>query len=259
MLKTNLVRKFDVDQLGVYVYETEDAMGRADAYAITERIKELARDKEEINMVFAPAASHYAVFKHLFTFDNVPWEKVNAFHLDEYVGLKDDAPQRIVNFAKKNIFSKAPFKSIHTMNSDIRDIDEECTRYTADLKNHPLDIAVIGIGQNGHLAYNEPHVSDFKDPLWVKKVLIDAKSINQAAEKDSIFVKEDEVPRIAMTMTIPAIMSAKHVYVAVPRVHKKAAVKETLCGEIIDSNPASILRQHPNAYLFLDKDSSAEL
>ncbi|WP_105615248.1 6-phosphogluconolactonase [Vallitalea okinawensis] len=259
MLQEKLIKQAKVDQIEVFIYEDEKSMAEADAKAITEMIKGLGEEKEEINIVFAPAASHYAVYEILFTFADVPWHKVNAFHLDEYIGLPDDAPERIVNFAYKHIFSKASFNNIFTMRSNVTDVEAECQRYANLLEQYPLDIAVIGIGQNGHLAYNEPHVSDFNDPYKVKKINLDQKSINQASEKDGIFKCEDFVPKVAMTMTVPAIVSAKHIFLAVPQKHKKDAVKETLLGDVINTNPASILRRHRSVKLFLDKDSSKEI
>jgi len=259
MYKENLVKSFIIDKMEVGIYKTEEAMGIADAVMISETLKKLLKEKETVNMVFAPAASHYAVYKHLFSIEGIEWNRVNAFHLDEYVGLSDDSPERIANFAKVHIFSKAPFKNTYCMNSNVSDPEAECKRYEELLRKHPLDIGVIGIGQNGHIAYNEPHVADFNDPRLVKVVEIDEQSINQAAEKDNIFKNEDSVPRIAMTMTIPAIMSANYLFIAVPKSHKQKAVKDAIEGEITEKCPASILRTHKCAKLFLDMESAAAL
>lgn len=259
MYNENLVKSFFKDKLEVGIYKTEDAMGKADAIMIAEALKKLLREKEVVNMVFAPAASHYAVFKYLFKIEGIEWNRVNGFHLDEYIGLSEDSPERIANFAKVHIFSKAAFKNTYCMRSNVSDPEAECERYAELLKEHPLDIGVIGIGQNGHLAYNEPGVADFNDPKLVKVIEIDSKSINQAAEKDGIFASEDSVPRMAMTMTIPAIMSVPQLFVAVPRSHKQQAIKDTIESEISEKCPATILRTHDNAKLFLDMESAALL
>ncbi len=259
MYNVNLVKSFRKDNLEVGIYKTEDAMGKADAIMIGDTLKKLLKEKEVVNMIFAPAVSHCAVFKHLFNINGIEWNRVNAFHLDEYIGLKPDSSERIANFAKQNIFNKANFKNAYCMMSYADNPEAECERYAALLKEHPLDIGVIGIGQNGHIAYNEPSTANFNDNKIVKIVKIDSQSINQASKKDRIFHDESNVPQMAMTVTIPLIMSIKNLFIAVPQKHKQQAVRDTIEGEISERCPASIIRIHNNAKLFLDLESAALL
>lgn len=249
---------FDIDKLKVQVYHSEDEMGYYDAYLINKKINELLEVQEEVNIVFAPAVSHLSVFKYLFSF-GTDFSRVNGFHLDEYIGLEEDDERKITNFAKRHIFSKANFKNVFLMDSK-RDPEEMIDEYTRLLKEHPLDIAVIGIGTNCHIAYNEPHNTDFHDTRSVKIVDIDATSIRQAAKYDKVFKKEEDlIDMHAYTMTINQIMKAKYIFCACPRVHKAKAVQFALKGPIIPKCPASILRQHDNAILLLDRESASNL
>lgn len=247
-----------VDKLKVLVFETEEEMGYYDAVLISEKIKELQKIQDEVNIVFAPAVSQLSVYKYLFDFPGVDWSKVNGFHLDEYIGLANDDERKITNFARKNIFSKANFKNLFLMDS-LKDSQEVIAEYTKFLEEHPLDIAVIGIGTNGHIAYNEPSNADFNDPEVIKIVDIDETSIKQASEYDQIFAsKEDVIGTKAYTMTIPTIMKAKYLFLACPREHKQKAVYECLTKEVCEKYPASILRKHDNTMLLLDAASAHE-
>ncbi|MDD4000146.1 MAG: 6-phosphogluconolactonase [Bacilli bacterium] len=253
-----LKKEFVVDQLKVKVYESEDEMGRAAAKAISEEIIKKLKEKAELNMVFAPAVSQLAVFKYLFKNEEIDWQRINAFHLDEYIGLSLEDERRIVNFAKKHIFSKGNFKAVYTLDSS-NDPEAECERYSELLKAHPFDIGVIGIGTNGHIAYNEPNSADFNDPKLVKIIQIDQVSVKQAVDYDRVFAAKDDVTTKAITLTIPAIINADSLFVSVPRAHKQNAVYDTLNAEINTDCPATILRTHRKATMFLDNHSSSRL
>ena len=150
-----------VDKLKVKVYSSRDEMGKGAAADVTNKIKELLAEKDEINMLFAAAPSQNEFIASLLADKDIDWTKINAFHMDEYIGLSDDAPQRFGNFLKERIFSKVPFKSVHYINGGAKDVDAECERYTQLLKQNPIDIVCMGIGENGHIAFNDPHVAFF--------------------------------------------------------------------------------------------------
>ena len=181
---------------------------------------------------------------------------MNAFHMDEYIGLSADAPQGFGNFLKAHIFGLAPFKSVNYIDISAKDPDKECERYAALLAEYPTDIVVMGIGENGHIAFNDPPVADFNDPKAVKPVLLDEICRNQQVN-DGCFATLDDVPKYAITLTVPTLFAGDHLFCIVPAKTKANAVKATLCGEIGEACPATVLRRHPSAILYLDGDSSA--
>lgn len=250
--------EFKKDKLYVKTFETRDEMGKAAATDIAECIKKCLAEKDEINMIFAAAPSQNDVLHHLCMNKEIEWNRINAFHMDEYVGLSADAPQGFGNFLKEHIFGLVPFKSINYIDCTATDVDAECERYTKLLKENPVDIVCMGIGENGHIAFNDPHVADFNDPKLVKYVELDEMCRNQQVN-DGCFSKIDDVPKYAMTLTIPALVSAKYNFCIVPAPTKAQAVKRTVCDEISEECPASILRRKDNAILYCDADSSAEM
>ena len=246
------------DLLTVNIYNTRTEMGEAAAKDIKACILSLLEKKETINMIFAAAPSQNEVLASLALDKEIPWERVNAFHMDEYIGLPADAPQGFGNFLKAHIFGLAPFKSVNYINISAEDAEAECARYSALLAQYPTDIVVMGIGENGHIAFNDPPVADFADPKAVKPVLLDEICRNQQVN-DGCFATIDDVPKYAITLTVPTLFSGKYLFCIVPAKTKANAVKATVCGEIGEACPATILRRHENAILYLDNDSSSLL
>lgn len=244
------------DLLTVNAYQTRAEMGNAAAKDIKSRILALLETKETINMIFAAAPSQNEVLYALATDGEIPWEKVNAFHMDEYIGLSPDAPQGFGNFLKAHIFGLVPFGSVNYIDISAKDPEAECERYAELLADHPTDIVVMGIGENGHIAFNDPPVADFNDPKAVKSVLLDEICRNQQVN-DGCFASIDEVPKYAITLTVPTLFAGDYLFCIVPAKTKANAVKATLCGEIGKTCPATVLRRHKNAVLYLDGDSSA--
>lgn len=246
------------DNLQLHVYRNRIEMGKAAAAAVAERILRLMAVKSEINMVFAAAPSQNEFLAALVTNPEIQWGRINAFHLDEYIGLGSEAPQGFGNFLRDRLFGKVGFKSVNYLNGGSNDEAFECDRYSKLLGEHPLDIACIGIGENGHLAFNDPPVADFYDKALVKVVKLDEICRKQQVN-DGCFAALELVPTHALTLTIPAIKSAKYIYCIVPGKSKAVAVEQTLNGEISEACPASILRRHEAVELFLDEDSTAIL
>lgn len=249
---------FKKDKLDVKIYKTRDEMGKAASEDIAAAIKALLSQKEEINMIFAAAPSQNDMLLHLCERDDIEWERINAFHMDEYIGLRPDAPQCFSNFLKKYIFDLKPFKSVNCINTAASTPEEECKRYSGLLKEYPVDIVCMGIGENGHIAFNDPHVADFNDKALVKPVSLDEVCRMQQVN-DGCFASIDEVPKWALTLTVPALMNATYNFCVVPASTKANAVKRTVEGEINEECPATILRQKDNAILYCDADSSALL
>lgn len=253
-----MTREFVVDRLRVWQFATREDMGRAAARAVREQLLAVLSQKETVNMLFAAAPSQNEVLTALASDPDIPWERVNAFHMDEYVGLDADAPQGFGNFLRRAIFEKAPFRSISYLHGGAEDLEAECRRYTEILQAHPIDIACAGIGENGHIAFNDPHVADFQDARTVKIVELDETCRWQQVH-DGCFASLDQVPRQALTLTVPAILRASYIACIVPARTKAQAVRAALLGEISPRCPASSLRGHKNAVLFLDGESASLL
>ena len=246
------------DKLVVKKYETRDEMGAAACVEAAECLRKMLAEKEEINAIFAAAPSQNEFLAELSKAPGIDWNRVNAFHMDEYVGLRADAPQGFGNFLKEHIFSLAPFKTVNYINGGAEDVDAECERYTALLKTHPVDVVFLGIGENGHIAFNDPHVAEFNDKATIKKVELDL-VCRQQQVNDGCFATLDDVPTHALTLTIPTLVSADYMFCMVPAATKANAVKATVYGDISEVCPASILREHKNATLYVDADSGVYL
>ena len=246
------------DFLKVNIYETRAEMGASAAADIKACILSLLNQKEAVNMIFAAAPSQSEVLAALASDREIPWRRINAFHMDEYIGLPNGAPQAFGNFLKEHIFGLVPFRSIHYIDASAVDAEGECARYAALLAEYPTDIVVMGIGENGHIAFNDPPVADFCDPRAVKPVALDEICRNQQVN-DGCFARIDDVPKTAITLTVPTLFCGKHLFCIVPAATKKNAVRETLTGRIDEHCPATVLRRHPSAVLYLDSDSSALL
>ena len=251
------MREFVVDKLTVKIMPNRTRMGEVAATDIVAAIKEALSKKNEINMIFAAAPSQNDVLKSLIESD-VEWNRINAFHMDEYIGLDRNAPQGFGNFLVDHIFGKVPFKSVNLIDCEAINPEAECERYEKLLEENPVDIIIMGIGENGHIAFNDPWVADFKDSNKVKTVLLD-EVCRQQQVNDGCFASIDMVPKSAITLTCPVFIEAPQLFCIVPAATKANAVKATVYGEINEECPATVLRQHPTAVLYLDGDSSALL
>jgi len=251
-----LLTKGIQDSLEYRVYETREDLGVAAGNDIADTIIEMLKEKETLNMIFAAAPSQNETLETLLRRADIPWSRINAFHMDEYTGLSDDAPQRFGHFLEHAIFGRVPFMSVNYINGSADDIDGECKRYSRLLEENPVDIVCLGIGENGHIAFNDPGVADFNDPVRVKMVELDEICRNQQVN-DGCFATIDDVPTHALTLTIPALISAKVMFCVVPAKTKKWAVTQTIKGNISEECPATILRNHNHAILYCDQQSGA--
>ena len=253
------MKKFIKDSLEVKIMPNRDEMGKVAAADIHDTILRLLAKKTTINMIFAAAPSQNDVLHHLTAYDDIDWSRIHGFHMDEYIGLsKELADRSFGTYLNEHIFGKVPFGSVNLITATAAEHDAECRRYAKLLMENPTDIVVMGIGENGHIAFNDPWVADFQDPALVKVVPLDEICRMQQVN-DGCFASLDLVPKHAITLTCPALFSGDHLFCIVPAKTKAAAVKRTLEGEIGHDCPATILRNHKNAKLYLDADSSAEL
>ena len=249
------IRQIQKDQLAVNIYPSRAEMGLAAALAVTEKIAELLVRQDFVNIIFAAAPSQNEFLAALLN-SGVNWSRINAFHMDEYIGLDAAAPQGFGNFLKERLFDRAAFHKVYYLNGNAADLAEECTRYAVLLKQWPADIVCLGIGENSHLAFNDPHVAEFNDPQLVKVVELDL-ACRQQQVNDGCFEKLVEVPVNALTLTIPALYQTRFAYGVVPGEKKAQAIYYTLTETIQENYPSSILRKHAHAILFLDAASAS--
>jgi glucosamine-6-phosphate deaminase len=246
-----------MNQLTVLHYTSRLEMGKAVAADVAAKIKELLEQKSSIAVVFASAPSQNEFLDALQEDESIPWERIVCFHLDEYVGLPADAPQSFSLFLKEKLFNSRKPKQFNVING-LNDPKDECTRYSELLASYSIDIACIGIGENGHIAFNDPHVADFNDPLRVKSVMLDETSRVQQVN-DGCFDVLDNVPVEAITLTIPTILSASSIFCTVPGERKSKAVQETLYGPVDIRYPATALRKAASCRIYLDEESASLL
>ena len=244
------------DQLEARTYSTRQEMGAAAAQDVARQMRELLGAQERLAMMFASAASQNELLAGLADATQLDWARVVAFHMDEYIGIPGGSPQSFAEFLRRSLFDRVRPGAFHTLDGNAPDLTAESERYSRLLGENPLDIACVGIGENGHLAFNDPSVADFADPFRVKVIAIEEVSRQQQV-RDGAFERLEDVPKIALTVTMPALTSAKRVYCVVPAGSKARAVRDTLLGPIATSCPASTLRRHPRATLYLDLDSAS--
>ena len=253
------MKEYLVDSLKVKIMPNRTEMGEVSAKDIHDCIVALLAKKPEINMIFAAAPSQNDVLASLIACDDIEWNRINAYHMDEYIGLHGEfLAQSFGKFLTDHIFGKVPFKSVNLLDCKAADPEAECARYSALLAANPTDIVVMGIGENGHIAFNDPWVAEFNDAKAVKVVTLD-EVCRQQQVNDGCFPTIDDVPKQAITLTCPTLANAPYQFCIVPAPSKANAVKRTLTGAINEDCPATILRTRPAAVLYLDDASSALL
>ncbi len=251
------MKQYKKELLDIKVYDTRDEMGVHAAKEAADYIRELMKKQEVVNIVFAAAPSQNDFLLHL-SKEDIEWGRINAFHMDEYIGLAKDASQGFGNYLAEHIFNLVPFRSVNYIYDETKTPEQICEDYEKLLNENPTDIIFMGVGENGHIAFNDPHVAFFDDPLGVKIVDLDQKCRNQQVN-DGCFATIDEVPTHAITLSIPIMMKAARLFVIVPTALKAEAIGKIYNGEITQSCPASILRTHKAATLYTDIPGAKEI
>jgi glucosamine-6-phosphate deaminase len=248
------------DHLVTEVLPDRAEMGAAAADHAAGRIRAILSTSDRARVIFAAAASQGEFLDELARAEGIDWSRVVAFHLDEYVGLALGDERSFGEWLERRIWSRVRPGRVELLDGGAaaNGPDEECDRYGRLLEDGGIDLALIGIGENGHLAFNDPHVADFSDPLVVKPVEIDETSRRQQV-RDGAFPSFEAVPRLAMTVTMSAILASRAISVVVPGAQKATAVARTLDGPIETACPASALRRHPDAVMFVDEAAMSEV
>ncbi|MES1257145.1 MAG: glucosamine-6-phosphate deaminase [Acidobacteriota bacterium] len=253
-----LSRAFAKDRLEVRIYSDAKAAGEEGAEIAAGLLREtLARDGR-MAIVFASAVSQDPFLAALRAQPEIAWERITAFHMDEYAGMRADHPASFRRFLRERLLDHVPVAAFHQLDGNAPDAAAECERYAGLLRQAQPSLVIMGIGENGHLAFIDPPVCDFNEPRDVRPVALDDVCRMQQVH-DGAFARIDDVPRQALSLTIPFFLRVPRALVFVNGRHKSAAVKTTLEGPVSEVCPASALRRHPSATMFLDDAAASQL
>lgn len=254
---SNPIYETTVDQLPVTIYQTNEQLGAAAAAEASGVIRRAVQERGVANVILATGNSQLTFLDALKQDALIAWDKVNVFHMDEYVGIDPTHPASFPLFLRRHLIDAVHPHAFFPVPARSTDVEKACREYEALLRAYPADLCALGYGENGHLAFNDPPYADFDDPVWVKVVQLAEMSRRQQVGEGH-FASLPEVPTHAMTLTIPALLAAKRVLAIVPEARKSAAVVRALTGPITEDCPGSILRRTSHAHLFLDEDSARE-
>jgi len=240
------------------IFETKEMMGQAAAEAAAGGIRDAVAQRGQANLILATGASQFEMLEHLVATGGIDWSKVVMFHLDEYIGLGPEHPASFRKYLRQRFVEKVDnLQAAHFVNGDAEDPKQECERLGALIQAHPIDVACIGIGENGHLAFNDPP-ADFETEEPYLLVQLDQRCRKQQLG-EGWFETLEQVPSQAISMSIRQILRSRRLVVTVPDRRKAEAVKNALAGSVTPDCPASILREHANCSMFLDKAAGALL
>lgn len=252
------IKSFKKDLLKVKIYTTNTEMGKAAADYSADIIRDTLRAKAEASVIVATGASQFTFYDALIKKPDLEWNKVIIFHLDEYVGMTDQHPASFRKYLKERFIRHIHPKAVFFLNGDTPDPQEEARKYARMLEKVEIDLACIGIGENGHIAFNDPPVADFNDPELVKIVRLDLDCRRQQLG-EGWFPTLEDVPSHALSLTVSGIMRANKISCVVPDERKSEAIYHTIHDKISEKCPATILRTHPDCTLFLDESAARKI
>lgn len=253
-----MLNQFQCEKLRVEVYPDSGAMGRGAAEAAAKAIQADLAGRPTASVLFASAKSQIDFLRMLQRDSSIDWSRVDAYHVDEYVGIDENHPASFRRFLREHLLNEVKLNAFHGIRGEAADPAAEGARYSALLSAAKPGLAILGIGENGHLAFMDPGVCDFNDPQMMRVVEMDDQCRQQQVH-DGAFAKVEDVPRTALSVTIPLLMSIPKLLVVVPGPRKAEAVRSALEGPVTSDCPASVLRRHPNATLYLDADAASLL
>ncbi|MFL6353747.1 MAG: glucosamine-6-phosphate deaminase [Bryobacteraceae bacterium] len=251
------LRKFQCGKAEVQIYTSPSALGKAAAEMAAQVMRNAIAKRGQARVIVATGNSQIPLIEALVQQD-VDWKRVEIFHMDEYAGMPADHPASFRRWIKTRVEQNVRPGKANYLAGDAPDLDAEMKRYSQLLNEAPIDLAFVGFGENGHIAFNDPHVADFKDPAVVKRITLDEACRRQQAGEGH-FKDVESVPRDALTVTCTGLFRADAWICCVPEARKAEAVRKALEGPISESCPASVVRTHPNAHVYLDQESSSLL
>jgi glucosamine-6-phosphate deaminase len=249
---------YRVESMKVEVHPTSQAAGAAAARAASQALIELAKTQESIGVIFATGASQIETLKELTGMANLPWNQIRGFHMDEYVDIAEDHPASFRRYLRERLTEKVKMKAFFEINGSAPNPERTGREYAVEIRSADPQLCLLGIGENGHLAFNDPPIADFRDPLDVKIVQLDA-ACRQQQTAEGWFSSVEDVPEYAITLTIPALLRVPKLIVSVPGKRKAEIVRRAFTEPISTACPATILRTHPDATVYLDLESADEL
>lgn len=252
-----LIRKLKAGTLKLEVHDTEAAAGEAAAHAAAEAIR-LASGTGKLGVIFATGNSQLETLHALTSMPDLPWPTITGFHLDEYVGISELHPASFRRYLRKNLTERVPIGKFYEINGSAENLTGVQRDYTRLLAEISPKICLLGIGENGHLAFNDPHEANFSDPEVIRIVDLD-EACRQQQVNEGWFETLAHVPKRALTLTIPTLLSIPKLIVSVPGKRKALSVRRTLDDPISTACPSTVLRTHPDTTLYLDCESAAEL
>ena len=252
------IRHFKVGTLKIEIHPNSEAAGAAAAEAVAQALQRLKRQSRDIGVIFATGVSQLATLRALASIPDLPWNRISGFHLDEYEGLPADHPASFRRYLRENLTQHVSMKEFFEIDGTAADPDLMCREYASQLRSRDPQLCLLGIGENGHLAFNDPGEANFEDPQDVKIVQLDPVCRQQQLE-EGWFKSFEEVPERALTLTIPTILRVPKLIVSVPGRRKAQIVRQMLEAPMTTDCPATILRTHPDATVYLDQESAAEL
>ncbi len=241
----------------ISVHMDTDVMAKTAAAEAAKALCDAVRRQGRAAFVAATGASQFDFLKHLVATPGIPWERTTMFHLDEYLGMSAEHPASFRRYLRERLTSRAPIGTVHFIAGDAVDVHAEIARLNRTIAAVPIDVAFVGVGENGHLAFNDPPADFATEAPYFVVTLDEACRRQQFGE--GWFKTLDDVPREAISMTVRQIMKSAHIICTAPEKRKAQAVKACLEGEVGPMCPASILRTHPSCTLFLDKESAGLL
>jgi glucosamine-6-phosphate deaminase len=252
------VLEFHVNEVLVRVFPDKRSLGETAALEAAAILRNAIEERGAARLVVATGNSQDEVIAGLVAQPRLDWSAVELFHMDEYVGLAAAAPGSLRSWLSKHLLAFVTPGRIHYLEGEGPDLEAECRRYGELLTGAPIDLTLVGIGENGHIAFNEPGQSDFADSAMVKRIRVDEQSRRQQAGEGH-FASPEDVPREALTMTVPALMRSDCLIACVPERRKARAVRQAIEGGLTAACPGSIVFTHPRAFVYLDNDSASLL
>jgi glucosamine-6-phosphate deaminase len=257
--ETNVkMKRFKIGTLKLEVHKNGQAAGEAAAKAAAQKLNQLSRLQATIGVIFATGASQLDTLQALTGIADLPWSQIKGFHLDDYIGIPANHPASFRRYLRENLTRKVKMKDFFEIDGTAPDLQQVCRDYTENIRSSNPKLCLLGVGENGHLAFNDPAEARFDDPLDMKVVHLDTLCREQQFA-EGWFKSSDEVPKVAMTLTIPTLFRVPTLIGSVPGSRKAKIMRRTLEGPISTDCPASILRTHPDTTIYLDTESAAEL
>jgi len=244
--------------LKVEVHASREKAGQSAASAVASALRDAAKERKAFGVIFATGASQLVALEALSRIQQLPWHCVQGFHMDDYVGLPANHPASFHAYLRENLPQRGQMKSFMELDGNAADLEKMCRNYSTALRAAEPQICMLGIGENGHLAFNDPAEANFYDPFDIKLVHLDAVCRRQQAA-EGWFASPEDVPDTAITLTIPTLLRVPKLIVSVPGKRKALIVRRTLQESISTECPSTILRTHADTTMYLDEDSASEI